>query len=669
MPGQSQPIQSNILRAQAFFLRAIMVLAVVVAAFGLARVLVAAPLADVAMLLGAGGLALSLGLWLLRQLALAQLRGLIADDPDPVVITDDGGQILGQSAPMIPLAEAQAGQPILRLFARRLAEPEAVFLRLTARLARDGGTVQERLSLGDRHGIILLMRAGPWLVWRLRPDSQPLTPQDEIETLPVALMRFQPNGKLVAANRAARALTGLAPDARPEAHELFEDLGRPVADWLADVAHGRHPGGAEMLRLHGGDQDAFFQATLAPVNAAQAGSDVMIVLSDASALKRLEAQFNQSQKMQAVGQLAGGIAHDFNNLLTAISGHCDLLMLRHRAEDSTWPDLVQIRQNANRAAALVGQLLAFSRKQTLKPERINLVEVLGDLGHLLNRLVGERIRLEVEHGRAIGPIRVDKRQLEQVIMNLVVNARDAMPEGGTVRLNTRSETLTDPFGKGAAAVPPGRYSVIHVIDSGIGIPPDRIGKIFDPFFTTKRAGEGTGLGLAMVYGIVKQSGGFIFVDSTVGEGTHFQLWFPVHDGPEPETAPTAPPKRAARGGTAVVLLVEDEAPVRAFASRALRLRGHTVLEAASGEEALAILDDDTLQVDIFVSDVVMPGLDGPTWVRHALEKRPQVRVVFTSGYAEESVAESHLRIPGAMFLPKPFSLTDLTEAVAKLVSV
>jgi two-component system cell cycle sensor histidine kinase/response regulator CckA len=345
-------------------------------------------------------------------------------------------------------------------------------------------------------------------------------------------------------------------------------------------------------------------------------------------------------------------------------------LLRHGREEPDYADLVQIRQNANRAAALVGQLLAFSRKQTLRPQRIDLQEVLSDMTHLLNRLVGERTRVELRHSPGLGAIRADKRQLEQVLMNLVVNARDAMPNGGTIRIRTEAVTLPEPLTRDRAVLPAGDYALIHVSDEGIGIPADRIGKIFEPFYTTKRPGEGTGLGLSMVYGIVKQSGGFVFVESEPDRGTRFELYFPIHrpnpaeEAAEREAAVLAEARRMhPRLGEGVVLLVEDEAPVRAFAARALRLRGYTVLEAESAEQALAILDDPSVVVDIFVTDVVMPDMDGPSWVRKALERRPGVKVVFVSGYTEESFGDRQDRIANSVFLPKPFSLNDLAATV------
>jgi two-component system cell cycle sensor histidine kinase/response regulator CckA len=412
------------------------------------------------------------------------------------------------------------------------------------------------------------------------------------------------------------------------------------------------------------DKEVFVQVTLNRIT--EGGEPALIaVLNDATELKSLEAQFVQSQKMQAIGQLAGGVAHDFNNLLTAISGHCDLLLLRHDQGDPDFSDLVQINQNANRAAALVGQLLAFSRKQTLRPETLDMRDTLADLTHLLNRLVGEKVTLTLTHDPVLAPIRADKRQLEQVLMNLVVNARDAMPNGGEIRIDTQGTHLNKPLQRDRVTVPVGEYVTVRVSDDGIGIPSDKLQKVFEPFYTTKRTGEGTGLGLSTAYGIVKQTGGYIFVDSTVGAGTCFTLYFPVlerHDDAPPVVREEAA-KPTGKHGDGVILLVEDEAPVRAFASRALRLRGYTVLEADSAESALKTLEDPSLSIDVFVTDVVMPGMDGPTWVREALKTRPEVRVVFVSGYAEDSFGETQMKIPNSVFLPKPFSLNDLTDTV------
>ncbi len=503
----------------------------------------------------------------------------------------------------------------------------------------------------------------------LSPMSEVAETQEHVgnfDSLPVPLLKVTPEGIILRANPEARRMLDLVPGDAGHIAEHMEGLGRAIKDWLQEAADGRGLHRSEFLRLTRADREVFVQVTLNRV--IEEGERLLVaVLNDATELKTLEAQFVQSQKMQAIGQLAGGVAHDFNNLLTAISGHCDLLLLRHDQGDPDYGDLVQINQNANRAAALVGQLLAFSRKQTMQPEVLDLRDTLSDLAHLLNRLVGEKVRLTLRHDPVLPPVRGDRRQLEQVMMNLVVNARDAMPEGGEIVVETERRILREPMKRDRAVVAPGTYVSVRVIDEGIGIPQDKLQKVFEPFFTTKRTGEGTGLGLSTVYGIVKQTGGFIFVDSVVGQGTCFTLLFPAHEVEihEPAPAPAEVENKLPQKGSGVVLLVEDEAPVRAFAARALRLRGYTVIEAETAEDALRTLDDDALAVDIFVTDVVMPGMDGPTWVRKARETRPDTRVVFVSGYAEDAFGEGREEIPNSVFLPKPFSLSELTETVHK----
>ncbi|WP_019955155.1 ATP-binding protein [Yoonia vestfoldensis] len=485
-----------------------------------------------------------------------------------------------------------------------------------------------------------------------------------IEDLPIPLLKIAPSGEILGTNRESRQLLRIVDTRNLKLTDLLDGLGRPINDWLREAFEGRSGRSPQFLQGRGQSQDTFVQVTL---NAAGGTSDphLIAVLDDVTELKTLEAQFVQSQKMQAIGQLAGGVAHDFNNLLTAISGHCDLLLLRHDAGDQNYSDLIQIHQNANRAASLVGQLLAFSRKQTLQPEVIDLRETLSDLTHLLNRLVGEKVSLTLDHDPALLPIRADKRQLEQVLMNLIVNARDAMKGAGEIRVVTENMRLSEPMVKDRAVVPAGDYVKVKVIDHGHGISPDKLPKIFEPFYTTKRPGEGTGLGLSTAYGIVKQTGGYIFADSEIGQGTEFTLLFPGHDRPVAPPVVVEPARREPVGApvTGVVLLVEDEAPVRAFASRALRLRGYSVLEADCAEAALSMLEDPALHVDLFVTDVIMPGLDGPTWVRQALQARPDTKVVFISGYAEDAFSDGQSQIPNAIFLPKPFSLNALTQTV------
>lgn len=496
-------------------------------------------------------------------------------------------------------------------------------------------------------------------------DVSPIASLSTLEDFPVALLKIRPDGGISEANRLARGLLQLEGNENVNLTDILEGLGRSIGEWLMEASEGRSLQKPEVLRLSGKDDEMYLQVTLGRIieNGEVA---LMAMVNDATELKSLEAQFVQSQKMQAIGQLAGGVAHDFNNLLTAISGHCDLLMLRHDPGDPDFGDLEQINQNATRAASLVGQLLAFSRKQNLRLEVLDMRDTLSDLTHLLNRLVGAQIVLNLSHDPQLLPVRTDRRQLEQVIMNLVVNARDAMNgTGGEITIETRNMKLKRELKRDRALVPSGDYVVVKVSDNGSGIASEKLPKIFEPFFTTKRTGEGTGLGLSTAYGIVKQSGGFIFVDSEEGRGTTFSIFFPSYDRPAVEVSEPEAPTRVVDTTPAdgIVLLVEDEAPVRAFASRALKLRGYHVLEAESAEDALALLENEELVVDIVVTDVVMPGLDGPTWVKEAQKVRPDMKVIFVSGYAEDSFGENQASIPNSVFLPKPFSLNDLTITV------
>ena len=506
--------------------------------------------------------------------------------------------------------------------------------------------------------------AGRTALYLLPPPLSEVSSWSSFEELPVPLVRFSADGRVRGYNQTGKRLIGDVLAEGVHLSDLMEGLGRPITDWLDETISGRSVQQSEFLRLKRPDKEMFVQVALNRMRE-EGEASIIAVLADATELKTLEAQFVQSQKMQAIGQLAGGVAHDFNNLLTAISGHCDLLLLRHNEADVDYSDLMQINQNANRAAALVGQLLAFSRKQTLRPEDLDLRETMSDLTHLLNRLVGEKVRLTLSHDPVLKTIRADKRQLEQVLMNLVVNARDAMPDGGEIQIETEHLNLVKPLERDRVSVPVGQYVCLRVVDKGVGIPSDKLQKIFEPFYTTKRTGEGTGLGLSTAYGIVKQTGGFIFVDSVVGEGTRFSIMFPAVERVEHKAVETVKPAQIPepKHGEGVILLVEDEAPVRAFASRALRLRGYTVLEADSAEAALKTLEDRSLNVDLFVTDVVMPGKDGPSWVREALIERPEVRVVFVSGYTEDKLDDQNEKIPNSVFLPKPFSLNDLAETV------
>lgn len=394
---------------------------------------------------------------------------------------------------------------------------------------------------------------------------------------------------------------------------------------------------------------------------------VLLSLKDSSEESKLKRQAEQATKMQAVGQLAGGVAHDFNNILTAIIGHSDLMLMRHAPGDSDYDDIQQIKSNSNRAASLTRQLLAFSRQQTLRPQVLQLPDVISEVSNLLKRLLGETVILNVSHGRNLGAVRADPGQLEQVIVNLVVNARDAMPQGGSVTIQTYAVPARDVRQMGSEILPIVDYTALKISDTGTGIAPELLPKIFEPFFTTKEVGKGTGLGLSTVYGIVKQSGGFIFADSRVGEGTSFIIYLPVHDAETiVETGPAPKVKQGELWGSGTILLVEDEDMVRAVAERALTRHGYTVLTASNGEEALEMLAQG-MEIDLLISDVVMPTMDGPTMVRQARKTWPDLKILFMSGYAEEQLRKS-IDLDRVAFLPKPFSVNQLAEAARAAIA-
>ena len=487
---------------------------------------------------------------------------------------------------------------------------------------------------------------------------------ETLEALPVSLLHLDIEGRVFWGNAQAREMLGRSYLVGRMLGDILQPLGRSLDGLLVEVRQEQQSGSAEMVRLKGGGPETFAQVSLTHM-VLQGQPSMMAVLTDASELRMLEDKFAQSQKMEAVGKLAGGVAHDFNNVLTAISGNCDLLLLRKDASHPDFSDLTQIKQNANRAVTLVRQLLAFSRKQTLQPKLLSIQDVVSDTLYLLDRLIGENITLSLDHGRDLGSVRADHQQLEQALMNLVVNARDAMPEGGSIVITTKNRRLTEDEQHLGVTIPPGDYVLISVSDNGSGIDQQVMDKVFDPFFTTKAVGEGTGLGLSTVYGIVKQSGGYIYAENQADGGARFTILLPRAYARDAETSIREELPETARPdltGSGAVLLVEDEAPVRSFASRALKLRGYRVIEAESAEDAMIVLSEGIEDVDVLVSDVMMPGMDGPTFASKARELRPDLRVIFISGYAEDSFRRN-LSDLEFEFLPKPFSLNELTAKV------
>jgi len=417
-----------------------------------------------------------------------------------------------------------------------------------------------------------------------------------------------------------------------------------------------------------------------PVEDAERDSEAAIVYAMETTEQRvLQDQADQAQKMDSIGKLAGGIAHDFNNVLSSIMMATDFLLTAHKPSDPSFQDIMQIKHDASRAASLVRHLLAFSRRQTLRPQVLDLGEALSDLSILLRRLIGERVALDlIPPGTDLWPVKADQSQFEQVIVNLAVNARDAMPEGGKLTLRTSNVTAAECRQFAFKGMPPGEYVLVEVSDSGTGIPDDIIGLIFEPFFSTKEVGKGTGLGLSTVYGIIKQTGGFIYPESTIGKGTTFRIFLPRYIPTAGETPQAAPldlgaPIRLEKvaaspaddTGRGTILLVEDEEGLRGLNARGLTSRGYTVLQAANGFEAVEAFDSYFGKIDLVVSDVVMPEMDGPTLLTKLRSRDPNVKIIFVSGYAEEAF-EKHLPEGEKYkyhFLAKPFTLKQLVGAV------
>jgi two-component system cell cycle sensor histidine kinase/response regulator CckA len=571
-------------------------------------------------------------------------------------LVDSEGRLLGANrafaARAAAEAEAPAGSPIAELFA--VGEDGRVRF---AREGKAGGPLRIlQVPLAGEAGPLLFL-----LLDELGGGEGGANVNALLEILPLGLALADRDGRFVYLNAAFRRAAGLSRTASPTwPSDLVVDEDKAaVADSVRRFARGPSLSGDVAVRLKA-RADEPVALTVAGARGLGEAAAVLLSLKDNSEEDRLKKQLAQQTKMQAVGQLAGGVAHDFNNILTAIIGHCDLMLMRHAPGDSDYDDIQQIRSNSNRAASLTRQLLAFSRQQTLRPQVLQLPDVIAEVSVLLKRLIGDTVTLEVKHGRSLGAVRADPGQLEQVIVNLAVNARDAMPEGGTLTLQTYAMPADEVRRMGSEILPIADYTALRVSDTGMGIPPHMLPKIFEPFFTTKEVGKGTGLGLSTVYGIVKQSGGFIFAESAPGKGTSFVLYFPVH------RAEAAKPGRKAKQtpgelwGTGTVLLVEDEATVRAVAERALTRHGYTVLLAENGEAALEILEREP-GIDLMISDVVMPTMDGPTTAREARKSHPDLPILFISGYAEEQLRQS-IDLPRVAFLAKPFSVQKLAEA-------
>jgi two-component system cell cycle sensor histidine kinase/response regulator CckA len=528
---------------------------------------------------------------------------------------------------------------------------------------------------GNAPSLMLLLDSGIGLGAAPAMEGHAGTTQLEalLAQLPVGLAMADRDGRFLFANRAflrASSVEGKELPPYPTDLVVREDKG-PLADSVRRFAQGPASSGDMAIRLRNNPEE--------PVSLGLAGvrglgeSAVLLSLADTTEEARLKRQVAQATKMQAVGQLAGGVAHDFNNVLTAIIGHCDLMLLRHIPGDSDYDDIQQIRANSNRAASLTRQLLAFSRQQTLRPEVLQVPDVVSEVSQLLKRLMGEKIVFQVHHDRDLGAVRADPQQLEQVIINLAVNARDAIQSHGDgtgrVTMATRRIMSSDVRRMKADIIPIGDYTALIVEDTGGGIPPEHLAKIFEPFFTTKEMGKGTGLGLSTVYGIVKQSGGFIFVENVPGPGgrtlgARFVIYLPVYDGVMP-TIDNRLEEVAEWSGGGRLLLVEDEDMVRAVAERALAREGYDIVTACDGEEGLEKVRAGG-EFDLIISDVVMPSMDGPAMLREIRKLRPDLPVLFMSGYAEEQLRRD-IDIENMHFIPKPFSVQQIARKVGEVL--
>jgi two-component system cell cycle sensor histidine kinase/response regulator CckA len=531
---------------------------------------------------------------------------------------------------------------------------------------------------GERAAVVTALGDSRFLVRLTATPASPAAPPPEPPRPEAPLAPHLPQSLAGPAPFGAALVEGVDPFAGPilEANAALWAIsgrtavdGATLADLIAETSR------AEIVaRLAEGGAGPFeVSLPAAPDRTAQlylvrAGDHIAAYLLDVTAEKNLQLQLAQRHKMEAIGQLAGAVAHDFNNLLSAIGMRIDELLLRHPLGDPAYESLGEVREGVNRAAALVHQLLTFSRKATVRREVVDLGAALIDFEVLLRRLLRENMRLETDHEAGAPLVRIDKAQLETAIMNLVVNARDALRDGGggTIRLRTARLTAPEAEALGRPAGPPGDVALIEVSDDGPGIPAEVLGSIFEPFFTTKAAGEGTGLGLATVYGIVKQSDGWIIAASPPGQGARFRIFLPAHTPRLSLELPAAvPARRPPRdlSGAGCILFVEDEDRVRDIAARLLRGRGYEVIEARDGEEALELARANAGRIDLMISDVSMPGMDGPALLKAARPFLAAAPVMFISGYAESEFSDLLEGETGVSFLAKPLRLQSLAERV------
>jgi PAS domain S-box-containing protein len=601
-----------------------------------------------------------------RVSTIAQLEGALRSQPWDIILSDHAMPGLDALAAMDLVQRLAPDVPFL-LVSGTIGEERAV-----AAIKAGAYDYVPKGSLARLSGVVeRALRETAERRARATAEETARRSTDQLRALhdasPVGIVTLARGGAVVTWNRAAERMfgrsvaeaTGKPLPLDPAAAAVFDRLlqrtlqGDAVADVELDT-HGPSPQPGKLVVL---------SCSTAPLRDAHGEvSGLVAVFADVTRRRELELHLHLTQRLEALGRLAGGIAHDFNNLMTAILGTSQLL-IQDLADDERAEQALEIREAAQRAASLTKQLLAFSRRQVLQPEVLDLNVLVRDLQKMLRRLIGEHVELKTELAPDLGAVRADPGQLEQVIVNLAINARDAMPHGGVLTIRTENTPLTEPPPGEQPEVRAGDYVMLAVADTGIGMDAATRARVFEPFFTTKERGRGTGLGLATVYGIVKQSGGYIWASSAPGEGSTFRTYLPRVNAPVPDR----PPERATSDrpveGTETILLVEDEEPVRSLARRVLAAKGYTIIAAGSGADAVAQLAAAPRRIDLLLTDVVMPRMGGRQLAEHLTAERPGLKVLFVSGYSDDDVIERGIIQPGSPFLPKPFTPETLLQKV------
>jgi PAS domain S-box/PAS domain S-box/PAS domain S-box len=618
----------------------------------------------------------------------SRLRAIVENEPECVKEVSVDGRLLNMNPAGLEMIEARDGAEVFGRPIVELVHPEdrVSFLELHERVAGgETGRLQFR-TVGrkgmerwmDTHSVPLRAHDGSItsvlsvtrdISEQRRANASLLTQAQMLDSIGQSVIARDLEDTIIYANRAAGELYGRSPaemlGLNVHAVRVLQDTPGWWQQTMSRLRRGEVYGGDILIETHSGRVFPALVGYSPMMDETGTLVGIIGIVTDITDRRQLEAQYLQAQKMESVGRLAGGVAHDFNNLLTVINGIADLALTTVDEVDPLHTDLLDIRQAGERAASLTRQLLAFSRLQILKMEVLGLNTVVANLMGMLRRLIGEDIELAIKPGAGMDTVRVDPGSIEQVIMNLAVNARDAMPAGGTLTIETGDVELDDAYAAEHPSVQPGAYVMLAISDTGVGMDESTRAKIFEPFFTTKERGQGTGLGLATVFGIVKQSGGSIWVYSEVGMGTTFKIYLPRVDdeacADEPATAPAAAP------GAGTILIVEDEEALLRLARRILLSAGYAVLAAANGEEARRMLEGDHPPVDLVLTDVVLPGISGSQLARWITNTHPKIKVVLTSGYTDDALVRCGVFSDRYHFIGKPYTAQELTAKLHEVL--